>query len=95
MRNNNVNIAQSNSASLEVTIQVNDVGVDADFTAAKLEVAMGVFTAASSDSGSGNINAASLISADLPNDLKLGSDDKLVSQPADIEFLADYILASN
>lgn len=94
MRHNNVNIAQSNSASLEVTIQVNDVGVDADFTAAKLEVAMGVFTAVAGGGGS-NVNAASLISADVPNDLKIGSDDKLVSQPDDIEFLADYIMASN
>lgn len=93
MRNNNVNIAHSNSASLEVTIQVNDVGVDANFTAAKLEVAMGVFTAVSG--GSNSVSAASLISADVPNDLKLGSDDKLVSQPDDFEFLADYILASN
>lgn len=95
MRNNNVNIAQANSASLEVTIQVNDVGVDADFTAAKLEVSMGVFTAVAGGGGSGNVNAASLISADVPNDLKLGSDDKLISQPDDIEFLADYIMASN
>lgn len=93
MRNNNVNIAQANSASLEVTIQVNDVGVDANFTAAKLEVAMGVFTAVSG--GNGSVTAASLISADVPNDLKIGSDDKLVSQPDDIEFLADYIMASN
>ena len=93
MRHNNVNIAQANSASLEVTIQVNDVGADANLTAAKLEVAMGVFTAVSG--GSGSVTAASLISANLPNDLKLGSDDKLVSQPDDIEFLADYIMASN
>jgi hypothetical protein len=39
--------------------------------------------------------AADLISADTPNNLSLGSDNKLVSQPPDIDFLAHYILASN
>ena len=40
-----------------------------------------------------NVNALSLISKDKPNDLKLGSDNKLVSQPNDINFLAYYILS--
>lgn len=34
-----------------------------------------------------------LISKDSPNDLKVGSDNRLVSQPNDIDFLAYYILA--
>ena len=34
-----------------------------------------------------------LISADPNNDLKLGSDNKLVSQPNDINFLAYYTLS--
>lgn len=37
--------------------------------------------------------ANELISDDKPNDLKLGSDNKLVSQPNDINFLAYYILS--
>ena len=37
--------------------------------------------------------ADELISDDKPNDLKLGSDNKLVSQPNDINFLAYYILS--
>lgn len=42
-----------------------------------------------------NVVTQDLISADANNDLQLGSDNKLLSQPADIDFLADYILASN
>ena len=37
--------------------------------------------------------ANDLISNDKPNDLKLGSDNKLLSQPTDTDFLAYYILA--
>ena len=40
-----------------------------------------------------NTEAFSLISKDTPNDLKLGSDNKLLSQPTDTDFLAYYILA--
>lgn len=40
-----------------------------------------------------NVEVASLISKDKPNDLKLGSDNKLVSQPSDVNFLAYYILS--
>lgn len=39
-----------------------------------------------------NVEVTSLISKDTPNDLKLGSDNKLVSQPNDVNFLAYYIL---
>ena len=41
----------------------------------------------------GTILAKDLISADTNNDLKLGSDNKLLSQPTDTDFLAYYILA--
>ena len=40
-----------------------------------------------------NVDVLSLISKDKPNDLKLGSDNKLVSQPNDVNFLAYYILS--
>ena len=39
------------------------------------------------------VDTPSLISDDNPNDLKLGSDNKLVSQPNDVNFLAYYILS--
>lgn len=39
------------------------------------------------------VDMPSLISDDKPNDLKLGSDNKLLSQPTDTDFLAYYILA--
>lgn len=39
------------------------------------------------------VDTPSLISDDNPNDLKLGSDNKLLSQPNDTDFLAYYILA--
>ena len=41
----------------------------------------------------GTVIAKDLISSDPNNDLKLGSDNKLVSQPTDINFLAYYILS--
>ena len=41
----------------------------------------------------GTVIAKDLISNDNPNDLKLGSDNKLVSQPNDTNFLAYYILS--
>ena len=41
----------------------------------------------------GTVIAKDLISSDPNNDLKLGSDNKLVSQPNDIDFLAYYILS--
>lgn len=39
------------------------------------------------------VDTPSLISDDKPNDLKLGSDNKLLSQPTDTDFLAYYILS--
>ena len=41
----------------------------------------------------GTVITKDLISNDNPNDLKLGSDNKLVSQPNDVNFLAYYILS--
>ena len=41
----------------------------------------------------GTIFAKDLISSDPNNDLKLGSDHKLVSQPTGTDFLAYYILS--
>ena len=41
----------------------------------------------------GTVIAKDLISTDSHNDLKLGSDNKLVSQPNDVNFLAYYILS--
>lgn len=40
----------------------------------------------------GTILAKELISTDPDNDLKLGSDNKLLSQPTDTDYLAYYIL---
>ena len=39
------------------------------------------------------LNVDNIISATTNNDLKIGSDNKLVSQPNDINFLAYYILS--
>jgi|26BtaG_2_1085354.scaffolds.fasta_scaffold12799_3 hypothetical protein len=44
-------------------------------------------------SNSVSFNIASLISSDKPNNLRLGSDGKLVSLPPDVDFLAYYIAA--
>ena len=41
----------------------------------------------------GTVITKDLISTDTPNDLKLGSDNKLVSLPNDVDFLAYYILS--
>ena len=40
-----------------------------------------------------DVDALSIISKDKPNDLRLGSDNKLVSQPNDVNFLAYYVLS--
>ena len=42
---------------------------------------------------SATTNPSALISSDPNNDLKLDCDNKLVSQPNDIDFLAYYILS--
>ena len=71
---------------LKVIIQYDDVKVN---STAKIQSAVlnvdNVISATSSPSD--------LISSDDNNDLRLGSDNKLVSQPNDTDFLAYYILA--
>ena len=42
---------------------------------------------------SATTNPSALISSDVGNELTVGSDNKLVSQPNDIDFLAYYILS--
>lgn len=92
MRKNNANIQMTNAANLDVTISVDNIGSQERVTAAKLVVSIGTFTAAS---GGLDMTPSSLISRDTPNDLKVGSDNKLLSRPDDVDFLADYIMASN
>ena len=72
--------------NLKVIVQYDDVKLN---STAKIQSAVlnvdNIISATSSPS--------SLISDDDNNDLKLGSDNKLVSQPNDIDFLAYYILS--
>lgn len=92
MRNRSYSIAQDSAGKLDITVQTKAAVTGEIVTAANLEVSMGVFTYSGDGVGA---TPASLISTDKPNDLKLGSDSKLVSLPPDTDFLADYILASN
>ena len=72
--------------SLKVVVQYDDVKLN---SIAKIQTAiLNVDNIISATS-----NLPSLISSDPNNDLKLGSDNKLVSQPNDTDFLAYYILA--
>ena len=72
--------------NLRVVVQYDDVKLN---STAKIQSAvLNVDNIISATS-----NQSSLISDDDNNDLKLGSDNKLVSQPNDIDFLAYYILS--
>ena len=72
--------------NLKVVVQYDDVKLN---SIAKIQTAiLNVDNIISATS-----NLPSLISSDPNNDLKLGSDNKLVSQPNDINFLAYYILS--
>ena len=72
--------------NLKVVVQYDDVKLN---SIAKIQTAiLNVDNIISATS-----NPSSLISSDPNNDLKLGSDNKLVSQPNDINFLAYYILS--
>ena len=72
--------------NLKVIVQYDDVKLN---STAKIQSAvLNVDNIISATS-----NPSSLISDDDNNDLKLGSDNKLVSQPTDTDFLAYYILA--
>ena len=72
--------------NLKVVVQYDDVKLN---SIAKIQTAiLNVDNIISATS-----NLPSLISSDPNNDLKLGSDNKLVSQPNDTNFLAYYILS--
>ena len=72
--------------NLKVVVQYDDVKLN---SIAKIQTAIlnvdNIISATSKPSA--------LISSDPNNDLKLGSDNKLVSQPNDTNFLAYYILS--
>ena len=72
--------------NLKVVVQYDDVKLN---SIAKIQTAiLNVDTVISATS-----NPPTLISGDNDSDLKLGSDNKLVSQPTDTDFLAYYILS--
>ena len=72
--------------NLKVIVQYDDVKLN---STAKIQSAvLNVDNIISATS-----NPSALISDDDNNDLKLGSDNKLLSQPTDTYFLAYYILA--
>ena len=72
--------------NLKVIVQYDDVKLN---STAKIQSAvLNVDNIISATS-----NPSALISDDDNNDLKLGSDNKLVSQPNDVNFLAYYILS--
>ena len=72
--------------NLRVVVQYDDVKLN---SIAKIQTAiLNVDNIISATS-----NLPSLISSDPNNDLKLCSDNKLLSQPTDTDFLAYYILA--
>ena len=71
---------------LKVVVQYDDVKIN---STAKIQSAvLNVDNVISATS-----NPSALISTDSHNDLRLGSDNKLVSQPNDVNFLAYYILS--
>ena len=71
---------------LKVVVQYDDVKIN---STAKIQSAvLNVDNVISATS-----NPSDLISSDDNNDLRLGSDNKLVSQPNDTNFLAYYMLA--
>ena len=74
-------------ARINLTVQYDDIGINASRQGqqAVLHIADVVI-------GS-ETRPDHLISADPNNDLKLGSDNKLVSQPTDTDYLAYYIIS--
>lgn len=74
-------------ARINLTVQYDDIGINVSRQGqqAVLHIADVVI-------GS-ETRPEHLISTDPNNDLKLGSDNKLLSQPTDTDFLAYYILA--
>lgn len=92
MHNVDNHVIHTAAGKLNITINTKTADTLQTVTAAKLEVSMGVFTSTGAAVG---VVAANLISSDKPNDLRLGADSKLLSQPPDIDFLSSYILSSN
>ena len=72
--------------NLKVVVQYDDVKINS--TAKSQSAVLNVDNVISATS-----NPSALISGDNGNELKLGSDNKLVSQPNDVNFLAYYILS--
>lgn len=75
-------------AELVTSIQTTGPNTTPDNDIANLSLEMSMFAPAP-------ITASDVLSRDVINDLKLGSDGKLVSQPPDIDFLAFYLSARN
>ena len=71
---------------LKVVVQYDDVKINS--TAKVQSAVLNVDNVISATS-----NPSALISGDNGNELKLGSDNKLVSLPNDVNFLAYYILS--
>lgn len=74
-------------AKLIINVKYQDVAIND--VAKQKSVSLNVLNAVNL----GANNAKDLISTDPNNDLKLGSDNKLLSQPTDTDYLAYYILA--
>ena len=72
--------------NLKVIVQYDDVKLNSIVKVQKAVLNVDNIISATS-------NPSALISADPNNDLRLGSDNKLVSQPNDVNFLAYYILS--
>ena len=73
-------------ARLDIVLQYDDVHLN--HTAKKQTASLYVESIIVAEVATGT-----LISSDVNNNLRLGSDNKLVSQPIDTNFLAYYILA--
>lgn len=78
-------------AKLNITVLYDDLSVNAtlDKQTAVLHIADIILNASIGTA----VSAKDLISTDPNNDLKLGSDNKLLSQPEDFDLLAYYLLA--
>lgn len=77
------------SGRLRVTVTARDYKTDTSFIASRLVVSTGVFTYAGSID---SVSAGRLISQDENNYLKLGSDERLLVEHSDTDFIAYYTL---
>ena len=78
-------------ARLDIILQYDDVHIN--HTAKKQTASLYVESIIVAEVATGTIVPEKLISSDVNSDLRLGSDNKLVSQPNDVNFLAYYILS--